>query len=560
MNAHITFVFPKLEPNRLVDLALCVVLAKRHYTPIVHTNLVLPDELRKHCEIRPRVFAKDAAELPWTYQKFLTYRGAEDGEPFLHLDSDVFLDAALPRWLTNAPMFVQTDCEPPEWYAGIEDMPPEWRAQFMPAPWRAMCMGVFGGDPALVREYAEMAIRACPECAGRPRGHVISEQAVLGRFVNERGVRVASLTTTLADFPRGYAHLMSRKDVPSERIAVERRLWQLNPVLAKAVGTPEPYGCILTSNTSIRTRHVRAFYRGRTPRRGQQLHRIDPATVTLTSAAAGLGDAVILTDIERTARQQNKMAWAHSGSSHWPTLVDHCPGHQDRKPPWSYDLLHGVWQYGLGNGHIIQRAQRLCQLHVHPVPRGLVIPKLAGTRKDCRVGLHLEPSQNWSEAQQAHVHPRARKLYPRSLYSLTALIDQSPESWSYIEFGNRPTLNHPAVENRTGKPLAETIRLMAECEYFIGIDSGPMHLAAALGLKSVVLINFPHPDKLMLPVLVSEGLGDEWLYPQNVHLHQDVDSAHMPLVSADTLRWALQGSVYPYWSTEVLSDLEEEIQ
>jgi hypothetical protein len=39
--------------------------------------------------------------------------------------------------------------------------------------------------------------------------------------------------------------------------------------------------------------------------------------------------------------------------------------------------------------------------------------------------------------------------------------------------------------------INELISVMETCEFFLGIDSGPMHLAAAMDIKSVVIINDP---------------------------------------------------------------------
>ena len=562
MRAHFTFVYDKPHPNRVVDLALAVTCASASgYTPRVHTNLT--DLVRG--------FGVDAVPVEctptklWTRRKFGSYLSAPDGEPYLHLDSDVFLFKPLPLWLVNAPLFVQTDNEPKEWYGNIDAMPDAWKIRFMPAPWRAMCMGIFGGNPTLVRAYAAFAIEAAGECEGKWRGHVISEQAVLGRFVQDycfiNPPRVASLCSKLDVFPEGYRHLMSKKNDPDVRRWVEQKLWEMNPDLAAALLPGRGPTVIAPHYTQVTVGDVRRFYKDVEPRKGEQITRVQPEAVTLTSGALGLGDCVVLSDIERTAKQNGSTAWTYCGSPHWRGLMEHCPAHVDRKFSWSFDVLHEAWHNGAGSGHIIQRIQRLCGFHVHPVPQGFIVPIGAAVEKiPKRVCLHFEPSQGWSEEQSRTRHPRARKLYPRTRIELESLIDKLPPEYSFIEFGRAPVLSSPRIENGTGKPLAETIRLMAECEYLIGIDSGPMHLATALGLKVICVINFPHPNKLMLPVLVSTTVDEAWLYPQNVHLHQDADSPHIPLATRANFLRALQGDVYPYWDTDVASLLEDEIQ
>ncbi len=553
MNVYFTFVFEEPHHNRLVDLALAVTCARQSgYNPVVYTNLALN---------LPATFVPTECKPTrlWTTRKFATYALAPDGDPYLHIDSDVFLLRPLPLWFLNSPLFVQTDHEPKEWYGHVDLFPDEWKTKFMPNPWRAMCMGVFGGDPALVRAYAAFSELASPECAGKWRGHVISEQATLGRFVQDHGVRVASLSPTLDRFPEGYQHLMARKDSPAARRWVERTLRDRDPDLAATL-LPDRGPAVLFTAPKITAGTVRRFYQGTQPKRNEQLTRVEPEVVTVTMGAGGLGDCIALTDLERAARSQGREARVYANSPHWDALMEHCPGHRPRKFSWSFDALHEIGTHGAGNGHVIQRIRRLCGLHVHPVPSGSLEPKGKVGRIKNRVCFHFEPSPGWSAEQSRSHHPRARKLSPRVRAELLALVDQLPHNFTYIEVGGRPLLQHPLVEDGTGRPLEDTIRLMAECEYHVGIDSGPMHLATALGLKVICILNFPDPDKLMLPVLVSTNIDEAWLYPQNVHLHQDVDSPHIPLADRKSLLLALQGEVYPYWSTDVASQLEGEMQ
>jgi hypothetical protein len=114
------------------------------------------------------------------------------------------------------------------------------------------------------------------------------------------------------------------------------------------------------------------------------------------------------------------------------------------------------------------------------------------------------------------------------------------------------------VADWTGQDLEQTITRMAECEFFLGISSGPMHLAAALDLKIVALVNFPSAGELYLPVLRDVDVVEvEWLYPQGVVLHQDEEGPLVPRISLDTLERAFAGEIYPYWSTEYLGLLDD---
>jgi len=105
---------------------------------------------------------------------------------------------------------------------------------------------------------------------------------------------------------------------------------------------------------------------------------------------------------------------------------------------------------------------------------------------------------------------------------------------------------------------AELIDHLATCEWFVGVNSGPMHLATSLGLKCIVIVNFPDPKAIVMPTLKVLGTVDEeWLYPQHVHLHQDGGTRLVPKFSARSLARAFDGGVYPFWKTKWCKLLEK---
>jgi len=87
-----------------------------------------------------------------------------------------------------------------------------------------------------------------------------------------------------------------------------------------------------------------------------------------------------------------------------------------------------------------------------------------------------------------------------------------------------------------------------------------MHVAAALGIKSVVVINFPEPEKIYLPTLVSTGqVEEEWFYPQNVHLHQDGEGEQVKQATLQNFKRAFNGEIYPFWSDKYLPLIHEKL-
>jgi hypothetical protein len=277
---------------------------------------------------------------------------------------------------------------------------------------------------------------------------------------------------------------------------------------------------------------------------------------TLTNTPLGLGDTVVLTDLPRSAARAGRRASVHASSKSFSTLMSFNPHYEEgRVPFWAAaDVLEH--DFALGNGHFIQRIQRAWGLEADLRPRGCVeVPGAA--RRPGRLVLHFEPGAH-AAWQRRHLHPRAREVYPESMEILQRFIDQHPEM-HLIEVGSRRS-GLRGVEDRTGAPLAQTVELMASCEYFIGIISGPMHLAAALDLKIIGIINFPDPSQIYLPVLKDVAIVESvWFYPQSVLLHQDGEGELVPRFSLTSLERAIAGEVYPYWSDRYLPLIHEEL-
>ncbi len=263
----------------------------------------------------------------------------------------------------------------------------------------------------------------------------------------------------------------------------------------------------------------------------------DISKITLTNTPMGLGDCVILTDHLR----DGGYAWSPSPS--FKPLVDGNPAYIDQQTPEWVSIAAANSAYNLGPGHMCQRIQRMFGREVTPLPSGFVhVP--GALKHPNRVIVHFEAGIH-SDYQRKKYHPRARQVYPESLAIIRKFFQLHPE-YEVLEVGAKPVLGAPAID-LTGKPLNETIKLMANASWCLSILSGPSHLATALGLQVINIINFPEPHQLMLPNLVNTGVVEsEWIAPQTMVLHQDSDSLHWPRFGLSTLSAAFQHEVYPY--------------
>jgi hypothetical protein len=278
--------------------------------------------------------------------------------------------------------------------------------------------------------------------------------------------------------------------------------------------------------------------------------------VTLTNTGHGLGDTVVLTDLPRAAKQAKLSASVFSQARYFRTLMSFNPYLEDSVLPFWVSAEQICLNFQLGNGHIIQRLRRAFGFPVDYKPMGCLVVQNAETVSG-RVVLHFEPGQHvrW---QREHVHPRAREIYPENMLKIQRFV-RAQSALEFIEIGETFSglMN---VQNKCGLALKDTIRLLASAEYFIGIISGPLHLAAALGLKIVNIINFPEPNRIFLPTLKDiEQVESEWFYPQSVLLHQDGAGGTVHSFSSVNLERAIVGELYPYWSDSYLRLIDEKV-
>jgi len=280
----------------------------------------------------------------------------------------------------------------------------------------------------------------------------------------------------------------------------------------------------------------------------------DQMPSVLSTMTMGLGDTMMLTDLPRAAHQQGKDLSCFSGSPHFLPLMSFNPWFKQRTDKaFTANAPDMVRQYDCGNGHYLQRIRRAFGLKVDDCPRGCIAWK--GTRGPTRVILHFEPGVhvNW---QRKEIHPKARHLYADTKTELEKFIREKP-NYYFVQVGkvNLQIKGAHFVQTQTTVDLVNQI---AQASWFVGIMSGPMHVATALELKCVVICNLPDATNIVLPTLKVTGeLESEWCYPQNVHLHQDNYSYLVPAANAVNMHRAFNNEVYPYNSKDYLSLIHE---
>ena len=211
--------------------------------------------------------------------------------------------------------------------------------------------------------------------------------------------------------------------------------------------------------------------------------------------------------------------------------------------------------FNFGAGHFFQRIQKACGFEIDIKPK----PDLhfeCEKKSKPKVAINFEPGAEAS-AQKVNIHPRARELYPEHKDTIQKFINDKSNDYNFVEIG-KTSFQFENVEDKCGLTIDKSLEEMASCDYFLGIHSGVMHLAAALNVKSIIILNFPPADKLFLPCLKDYNLPDiDWLYPQNVHLHEDEDGDLVKLLTYDNLERAFNGDIYPHWSDKYLDLVQD---
>lgn len=238
----------------------------------------------------------------------------------------------------------------------------------------------------------------------------------------------------------------------------------------------------------------------------------------INNSANGLGDAAILTSL--LPDKNIKAAFKD-----FETLASYADYNFVNQSNY-FDIDTFDWNlFNWGGGHCIQRLQKAFLGKCDLVPKPKLKVKTAPTRN--KIGFHFESCKRKETALPKEMQIEILNFFLQNNFSI---------------YDCSCALN-----------LTDLLNNLATCEFFVGIDSGPMHLAAGLDIKSIVILNYPSSKDIYLPRLADVSIpNSEWLYPQNIHLSVDYQNELIKNFSISNLKQALEGNVYPYFSYEFI--------
>jgi len=274
--------------------------------------------------------------------------------------------------------------------------------------------------------------------------------------------------------------------------------------------------------------------------------------LSLSTFNQGLGDAIVLTCLS----ENEKNFHIYSPNKHWQTLIKFNEKLKSIPIDKKFIRTELLEFFNIGNGHLHQRLQRSFGLNVDLIPKGNLTPTKILKKDNKKIAICFSTGPSGLDLLN-NGFQNPRRLDVSAKIELSDFIKNS--SYKFIEIGSERMFNFDNVENLTNLSVEDSINELNSCEYFMGLNSGFMSVAAALSVKSIIFINVPRVQDAYLPVIKDiydessrRGQDVQWLFPQNVFLHQHGSNELVPVVTRDNIQKAIDGEVYPYWKTDYL--------
>lgn len=214
------------------------------------------------------------------------------------------------------------------------------------------------------------------------------------------------------------------------------------------------------------------------------------------SSNASLTDLCILSAVSAASAEYGSTTKIKSKFYDFSGAMMFHPWYREPESNLVVNIHRAVGTFNCGGGHIIDQLLVFFGLPFSSPSRGKFINPCSTIKGKVYLSLGVKSfTQGW----QKEVIPYSRKVISRWLERRTDLTFSAKRHDNFVD-------------------LIEDI---GSSEYYVGIPSGAMHLAAALSKKSIIILNGIHASQIDLPYRkINSPKNLMWLYPQNVHLHE----------------------------------------
>lgn len=261
-----------------------------------------------------------------------------------------------------------------------------------------------------------------------------------------------------------------------------------------------------------------------------------------TNTSWNLGDTAFLSIIPKKAFKANREVHIFSQSTFFEPLMtfnDYYISVEDFDLS-NYNAIYQLYDIDAGNGHWLQVQSRAMGFEIDIKPKPYINFKCDKNPNTVLINIEGHSFHYLTDI----ITPVIQKF-----------VDENNNKFHFVETFAKQSTPHLKNVEYFSLPTEEMIKQFATFEYFIGIDSGPMHIAAALDVKGIIITDKPSIDKLYLPKPngnINDFGGMSYLYPQNVHLYVNGENELVKCLSAENLLRALNGEIYPYWREDYL--------
>lgn len=258
--------------------------------------------------------------------------------------------------------------------------------------------------------------------------------------------------------------------------------------------------------------------------------------------AMWLGDTSFLTVLPYKGALQNKTLYVKSSSVFLEPLMKYNKHYVKSLSNEHHTSIHDINGYDFGGGHFLQILERALGLEVDIKPKTYFDIKCDKVKNSVLINI------------EGHHY---NHLTSQVIYILQKFVDRNKDKYTFVETYAKQEDPYLKDIYYIYTDVFNLIKEMSKFEYFIGFDSGLMHIASGLNIKSVIVIDDIlglKTDMLYLPREFDSDLmpGTDYLYPQNVHLYMNDENELVKQFTLDNLERAIGGDLYPYWSDDYL--------